>query len=313
MLRCQGSKSTSSSLPPPCPVKLERTSTLPEIFQDSSKTQVTILDDVLERMILSHSPPKARPHANGAASLIANEKSVLLHVATRTTSLTRSRQLERGMVASILCLLGASIATFAFGRATVHLFVGSYDGFKEAHALDENHWLLTDDGRGIVFAATLDRRKSSAELNVLLSGLSAPNGLAVDSTRKCAYIADSGTLQLHKIQFCSTEGPTFLHGDSKSSCIEVSSVDIGILNPSLRSPKKGLMHPNGQVLLLADQSSNAIYLVSNMSSWPNISIVALTEDQTLTKPHGMAFLESDNSTANFIVPPQGKAVMPLSV
>ena len=209
-------------------------------------------------------------------------------------------QIRRNIIGSILLLIGLfSIAVYVV-LTTTSDFDGSYDGYKETQALDENHWLITDDERGVVFGAILYNNAEHVELKTLLSGLSAPNGLTVDTTNKRAYVTDSDTLELYRIQF-----------DLETQAgYEVSALEMAYLKPSMMYPKKAILYPDGQKLILADQSSNELYLVDNLAKWPDVSIVTLTDASTLDKPHGMAWLESSNATQNFTVPPYGDSVAP---
>jgi hypothetical protein len=187
-------------------------------------------------------------------------------------------------IAFIVLLIGA-FGTFFISGQNPFVYNSSSDGYKEAQALDRNHWLVTDDGRGVVYGARFSDGFEEAEIHPLLEGLVAPNGLAVDARNRTVYVADSTTLELHRMRFDATSSIGFV----------ADAVQMWRLKPEMRSPKKALLHPDGTKLLLADQASYELYVVLGLDKWPDVKIITLTNTSAmLVKPHGMTWLVSED-------------------
>ena len=209
-------------------------------------------------------------------------------------------QIRRNIVIGLVVLVASLAIVACVLLNTSSDFDGSYDGYKEAQALDSNHWLITDDKRGVVYGATFSNSAKHAYLQHIVEGMSAPNGMAVDTTNHIAYVTDSDSLQLYRVSFdLNTE-----------SGYNVDILEMSYLKPEMQYPKKALLHPDGTTLILADQTSNELYVVKDLFDWPDVSIITLTDDSTLEKPHGMTWLQSNNATMNFTIPPYGDSVAP---
>ena len=181
---------------------------------------------------------------------------------------------------TVVLLIGA-FGTFFISGQNPFIHISSSDGYKEAQSLDRNHWLVADDGRGVVYGVVFSDGFKEAEIHPLLEGLVAPNGLAVDVRNHTVYVADSTTLKLHRMRFDASSSLGFV----------ADAVQMWRLKPEMRSPKKALLHPDGTKLLLADQASYELYVVLGLDKWPDVKIITLTNTSAmLVKPHGMTWL-----------------------
>jgi hypothetical protein len=219
--------------------------------------------------------------------------------ATRLRTLS-TQQIFRNIAIALVLLTGAfAISIFVISN-TASEFDGNYDGLKEAQPLDSKHWIISDDYRGDVYIAAFTDKSKTADLHILMSGLSAPNGLAVDSSNRIAYLTDSNTLDLYRINF----------DEDSTTGYNIDALSMRSLTPNMQYPKKALMHPDGESLVIADQTSDQLFVVTNLDKWPNVDIITLTDNITLDTPHGMTWLSSTDPSTTFRLPPHSETAMP---
>ena len=92
-------------------------------------------------------------------------------------------QIRRNIVIGLVVLV-ASLAIVAYVLLnTSSDFDGATMGTKRRRPYS-NHWLITDDKRGVVYGATFSNSAKHAYLQHIVEGMSAPNGMAVDQPHR---------------------------------------------------------------------------------------------------------------------------------